>query len=167
VARIVRQLLAVRGPDLLKFVDEEGRAVDVRRRHINAYIREVMGGPFTAKDFRTWAGTLLCACELARHAADAVPGRTDRKKLAVAAVKATAEKLGNTPAVCRSSYIFPPVLHGFTRGRVVRAYLDDVAELGEARGLHGSERALVEFLSEGAAGGGAPQVAGAGRARWG
>jgi DNA topoisomerase-1 len=146
VARIVRQLLAVRGPDLLKFVDEEGRAVDVRRRHINAYIRAVAGGVFTAKDFRTWAGTLICACELARHAASIVPGRTDRKKLVTAAVKATAARLGNTPAVCRSSYIFPAVIHGFSKGRIVEEYFETVEELSKARGLHGSERALLALL---------------------
>jgi len=147
VARIVRQLLAVPGPDLLKFVDEEGKVVDVRRRHINAYIREVMGGPYTAKDFRTWAGTLICACELARHAENAVPGRTDPHRMIVAAIKATAAKLGNTPAVCKSSYISPPVLSGFSRGKVLARYFETVEELATSKGLHGAERALLEFLS--------------------
>jgi len=121
--------------------------VDVRRRHINAYLREVMGGPYTAKDFRTWAGTLICACELARHAGQIVPGRTDRKRMVVAAVKTTAAKLGNTPAVCRSSYIFPAVIEGFSKGKVVARYFEAVEELSRVRGLHGSEKALVELLS--------------------
>jgi DNA topoisomerase I len=147
VARIVRELLRLPGSDLLKFRDEAGQLVDVRRRHINAYLREVMGGPFTAKDFRTWAGTLLCACELARQAGYSVPGRTDAKRVIAAAVKATAEKLGNTPAVCRSSYIFPGVLQGFHRGRVIAHQLEAVAELSRQRGLHRAERALLELLS--------------------
>jgi DNA topoisomerase-1 len=149
IARVVKECLAVRGPDLLKFVDEDGQIVDVRRRHINAYIKDAMGGPFTAKDFRTWAGTLVCACELARRSAEIVPGRTDRKKLVTAAVKATAEQLGNTPAVCRSSYIFPAVLHGFSKGKVIDRYLSTVDELARQRGLHGSEEALLEFLAAG------------------
>jgi DNA topoisomerase-1 len=144
IARIVKELLRTPGPDLFKFVDDEGRVVDVRRRHINAYIRQAMGGPFTAKDFRTWAGTLLCACELARQGQ---AEQAQRKKLLVAAVKATAERLGNTPAVCRASYIFPAVLQGFTRGKVIGAVFGDLEELARQRGLHGAERALLTFLS--------------------
>jgi DNA topoisomerase I len=147
IARLVKECLAVRGPDLLKYVDADGRVVDIRRRHINDYIQTVMGGAFTAKDFRTWAGTLICACELARHDATVVAGRTDRKKMVVAAVKATAALLGNTPAVCRSAYIFPAVIHGFSRGKVLAEHFDDVAELARSRGLHASEKALVELLA--------------------
>ena len=150
VARTVKQLLRVRGRDLLKFVDEDGAVQDVRRRHINAYIKEHMGEAFTSKDFRTWAGTLICACELARKAADVVPGRTDRRKVVVAAVKATAGRLGNTPAVCRSSYIFPLVIHSFDRGKVIARWFDDVSELGRRPGLHCSEEALVKLLAAGA-----------------
>ena len=66
VARVVRESLKVPGRDIFKFVLDDGAVVDVRRRHINDYIREVMGGNYSAKDFRTWAGTLICACALAR-----------------------------------------------------------------------------------------------------
>jgi DNA topoisomerase-1 len=147
VARVVRRLMRLPGPDLLKFEDADGSLVDVRRRHLNEYIREVMGGPFTAKDFRTWAGTVLCAAELERHARELVPGRSDPRRTLVAAVKATAERLGNTPAVCRASYIVPAVLDGFSRGRVIGAALDDVAALTAQKGLHPSEKALLEFLA--------------------
>ncbi|GEJ59080.1 DNA topoisomerase IB [Anaeromyxobacter diazotrophicus] len=149
VARLVRQLLAAPGRELLKFVADDGTVVDVRRRHINAYLREQMGGPFTAKDFRTWAGTLICACELARGAASVVPGRTDRKRMVVAAVKATAAKLGNTPAVCRSSYIYPAVLQGFSRGEVLADSFGSVEELAHQRGLHAAEKALLALLARG------------------
>lgn len=147
VARIVRELLAVPGPGLLKYVNGDGQVVDVRRRHINQYLRETMAGPFTAKDFRTWAGTLICACELARHAAAIVPGRTDTRRMVTAAVKATAEKLGNTPAVCRSSYIVPAVIERFSRGEVVGVYFRRVEELARQQGLHGSEKALLGLLA--------------------
>jgi DNA topoisomerase-1 len=147
VARVVKQLLAVRGRDLLKFEADDG-FVDVRRRHLNAYVREVTGGPFTSKDFRTWAGTLVCACELARRAPEVIPGRTSVKRTVTAAVKATAEVLGNTPAVCRSSYINPGVLGAFERGRVLARYVDAVGELAShLGGLHGTERALLELLA--------------------
>jgi DNA topoisomerase-1 len=66
VGRIVRQMLKLPGKELFKFVAEEGVVVDVKREHLNDYIKGVMGPDFTAKDFRTWAGTLICACALAR-----------------------------------------------------------------------------------------------------
>ncbi len=154
VARTVRRLLEVKqGREVFKFENEEGEWVDVRRRHINAYIKEVMDGDFSAKDFRTWAGTLICACALARAGAEAGEGKTTRKKKIVAAVKETAEQLGNTPAICRSSYIYPSVVSEFERGRVVERYFADVAELLEHRrpGLHGSEKALLRMLKRMAA----------------
>jgi DNA topoisomerase-1 len=146
VARICRALAKVPGRDLLKFEADDGY-VDVRRRHVNAYIREVMGGPFTAKDFRTWAGTLIAACELARAKPEIVPGRTSTKRVVSAAVKATAHVLGNTPAVCRSSYINPGVLSSFERGKVVEDYVSSVEELvRHHRGLHAAEKALLALL---------------------
>src|SRR5712671_409454 len=134
VARIVRELKKLPGKaDLFQWVDEDGTVVDVRRRHINAYIKEVMGENFSAKDFRTWAGTLIAACVLARMHHEAVEGRTDRRKLIVAAIKETAAQLGNTPAVCKASYIWPSVLRDFEKGRVLKPYYRSLDELVEAR----------------------------------
>jgi DNA topoisomerase-1 len=147
IANLVRELLAVPGRDVFKFV-EQGEVIDVRRRHLNAYIRAAAGAPFTAKDFRTWAGTLLCASELALREREIVAGRTSRKRLAQAAVTAVADRLGNTPAVARGSYISPAVLDGFARGEVVASCLgpDDVLGLARRGGLHPAERALATFL---------------------
>jgi DNA topoisomerase-1 len=147
VARLVRDLLRVPGRDVFKFV-EDGEVVDVRRRHINAYIREAAGAPFTAKDFRTWAGTLLCASELAQAAARGETAAA-RKRVATAALRSVAARLGNTPAVVRSSYVSPAVLQGFARGRVIGCCLgtDDVIGLAGRGGLHEAERALAELLS--------------------
>ncbi len=147
IAHLVRELLAVPGRDVFKFV-EDGEIVDVRRRHLNAYLREAAGGPFTAKDFRTWAGTLLCASALAEGARELVSGRTSRKRMAQAAVKAVAQRLGNTPAVARGSYVSPAVLDGFARGEVVSCGLapGDVLGLARGGGLLEAERALVTFL---------------------
>jgi DNA topoisomerase I len=145
VARLVQGLLRVPGRDVFKFVDQDGEIVDVRRRHLNRYLREVTGGPFTAKDFRTWAGTLLCASELARAAA--APSLTARKKLVAAAVKAVAARLGNTPSVARASYVSPAVLAGFHEGDVLPCSYE-LHEIGASvtRGLHRVEEALVAFL---------------------
>ena len=107
-----------------------------------------MGERFSAKDFRTWAGTLIAACALARMKAEMVEGRTDRRKLMVAAVKETALQLGNTPAVCKASYIWPSVLHSFEKGTVIGTYYRTVDELVESKS-HRAERALLELLRTG------------------
>ncbi|HYG69295.1 MAG TPA: DNA topoisomerase IB, partial [Anaeromyxobacteraceae bacterium] len=120
----------------------------VRRRHLNAYIREISGGGWSAKDFRTWAGTLLCASELARRARELVPGRTERKKVAAAAVKDVAARLGNTPAVARASYVSPVVLEGFAHGDVLPCCFEpDELGVARGRGMHRVESALVAFLA--------------------
>jgi len=155
VAGIVRQLLKVPGRDVFKFVLDDGFVVDVRRRHINEYIREVMGAQYSAKDFRTWAGTLICACALAKarqrvKQAAAQGGLKAAKKTMVAAVREAAEHLGNTPAVARSSYIYPSVLAMFEQGKVVGKYFESVDELTqhEGPGLHCSEKALLDMIKE-------------------
>ena len=149
VARIVRELAAVPG-EVFKYRNEEDKWVDIRRRDINAYIKEVMGGRFSAKDFRTWAGTLICACALARAGVDETENKSARKKKIVAAIKETAENLGNTPAICRASYIYPAVISSYDRGRVIGRYFENVEELVKRRScnLHGAEKALVELLKK-------------------
>ena len=153
VARVVKQLMDLPGYEVFKYVNEQGEVVDIKRRHINQYIKEVMGQQFSAKDFRTWAGTLICACALARAGVEEVESDTTRNKKLVGAVKEAARHLGNTPAVCRSSYIYPSVLTSFEKGRVVERYFDNVEELvkHKKRGLHPSEKALLNFLKDKAA----------------
>jgi DNA topoisomerase I len=122
--------------------------VTVTSRHINQYIKEIMSDRFSAKDFRTWAGTLVCACTLARLNTASDETFTERKKKIVTAVKVTAEALGNTPAVCRSSYICPTVLKAFEKGKIVNncTFSLDTYLRYQGRGLHAAERALVRFL---------------------
>ena len=115
VARVVRELLKHPAPEVFKYQNGDGRFVDVKRRNINQYIKEAMGDRFTSKDFRTWAGTLLCACALARVAAGVQEPAVSKTRKEVQAIKETAEILGNTPAVCRSAYICPEILKLFER----------------------------------------------------
>jgi DNA topoisomerase I len=150
VARVVKQLLELPGYEVFKYIDDEGKIVDIRRRHINQYIKEVMGEEFTAKDFRTWAGTLICACELAKAGAEVEESKSARKRKVVEAIKETAKHLGNTPAICRSSYIYPGLFNSFEKGRVVKDYFEMVEDLVEQRsnGLHPAEKALLELLED-------------------
>src|SRR5207237_2325916 len=114
VARIVRALKELREPELFAF-QEQGRVRDVKDRHVNDYIQSVIGSNFTAKDFRTWAGTLLCSIALAMQGQGT--SKAERKRKIRKAVVATAEQLGNTPAVCRSSYICPRLLDEYMDGK--------------------------------------------------
>jgi DNA topoisomerase-1 len=147
VAALVRELIRFPG-EVFKFRSEDGVWVDVQSGHINAYIREIMGEAFSAKDFRTWAGTLLCACALARRSGGGARTKTARKRNVREAIREVAEHLGNTPAVCRSSYVFPTVIRSYEEGRVLREYFDHVGELTQdrARKVERSERALLELL---------------------
>ena len=152
VARIVRQLKKMPGKELFKYRDAEGNVVDVKRRQINQYIKEVMGDRFTAKDFRTWAGTLLCACALARAGTEPGETRAARKRKVVAAIRDTATVLGNTPAVCRKSYIYSSVLDSFDRGRTIEHNFETVEQLvARRRGLHAAEREVLRLLKRKAA----------------
>jgi DNA topoisomerase-1 len=148
VARLLRKLLESRKTEVFKYQSDTGEFVDIKRRHINEYIKEVMGENFSAKDFRTWAGTLVCACALARAGTDPVEKPSARKSKIVAAIKETAEALGNTPAVCRSSYICPVVITSFEKGKTIERYFSTLGEFLAFRGnrLHPAEKSLLKIL---------------------
>lgn len=148
VAKVVRALLRVPAKEVFKYQNGDSQFVNVTRPRINDYIKEVMGTKFSAKDFRTWAGTLVCACALARPNPEPLDTKRERKRRVVQAIKETAEVLGNTPAVCRSSYISFQVLDCFERGQVIEAYFESAEQLANHRGkaMHAAERALLRLL---------------------
>src|SRR6185436_4890706 len=151
LARLMRALLRHPG-EVFKFEDENGALVDVRTRHINAYIKERMGERFSAKDFRTWAANLLCASALARDC-DAGASGPARKRGVTRALREVAEHLGNTPAVCRASYVFGAVIDQYQKGRCLELPVPEAAELIRLRPrqLERSERALLGLLRASAA----------------
>jgi DNA topoisomerase-1 len=118
LARVVRRCRDLPGHELFQYVDEQGERQAVSSDDVNSYLREVAGEEFTAKDFRTWAGTVLAAHALADIGV-AGTARDARSKV-VRAVTRVAERLGNTPAICRKSYIHPHVLEAFAEGVTVR-----------------------------------------------
>jgi DNA topoisomerase IB len=105
------------GPDDLLVYRDGRNWRDIRSVDVNAYLQEMAGEEFSAKDFRTWHGTVLAAVELAREEPPSTKGRGE--SAIRAAVKRVAERLGNTPAVCRSSYIDPRVLDRFRDGKTI------------------------------------------------
>src|SRR4029077_9226122 len=114
VAAVVRRLKSLDQKELFAFIDG-GKVRDVKDSHVNDYIQSIIGENFTAKDFRTWAGTLLCSIALAMQGQG--KSKAERKRKIKRAVEATAEQLGNTAAVCRSSYICPRLLDEFMLGK--------------------------------------------------
>jgi DNA topoisomerase-1 len=151
VARVIRDTMKLPGFNVFKYQNGDGNPSKVTRRHINDYIKEVMGSNFSAKDFRTWAGTLVCACALARVDDEIPEKKTARKKNIVAAIKETAEVLGNTPAVCRSSYVCPEIINSYEKGQVIdhcNGKLEDLIAY-RGRGLHDAEQSLLKFLKQG------------------
>lgn len=148
LARIVRQCSDLPGYELFQYVDEGGERHAVDSADVNEYLGEVTGQHFTAKDFRTWAGSVL-ACDLLRELGP-FESATQAKKNIVQAIKKVAAKLGNTPAVCRKCYVHPAVLEaylgGITPGEAKRELEAEIAERREA--LRDEERMLVELLEQ-------------------
>ncbi len=114
LARIVKQCQELPGYDLFEYLDEDGSVCRIDSSDVNAYIRDASEGDFTAKDFRTWAGTVLAVQELSGAGPADGPGAA--KKQVVETVKRVAQRLGNRPATCRKYYIHPAVLEAFDDG---------------------------------------------------
>ena len=119
IARIVRHMQDLPGEELFQYVDERGHAHAIESADVNAYLKSAAGADFTSKDFRTWAGTLLCLGALRRlpAAESAASGRREIARV----VQAVAHELRNTPAVCRKCYIHPAVIESYLDGRLSRA----------------------------------------------
>jgi DNA topoisomerase-1 len=116
LARIVKRSRDLPGQDLFQYLDAEGVAHSIGSTDVNNYLREVTGAEFTAKDFRTWFGTVLAAAELLR--CERVDTEQERKHQIVTTIEAVAERLGNTPAICRKCYVHPAVLEAFEDGQL-------------------------------------------------
>jgi DNA topoisomerase-1 len=120
LARIVERCRDLPGYELFQYLDHEGNRHSIDAADVNEYLREIVGHNFTAKDFRTWAGTVI-ACSLLREFEPA-DSATQVKKNVVAAIKRVAEKLGNTPSVCRKCYVHPLVLETYLDGAMLTAF---------------------------------------------
>jgi DNA topoisomerase-1 len=119
LARIVGRCQDLPGQDLFQYLDEDGEVRSIGSADVNDYLREITGRDFTAKDFRTWAGTVLAAWALKEF--EDVDSHAQAKRNVVRAIEHVAEELGNTPAVSRSSYVHPSVINAYLDGNVVRA----------------------------------------------
>jgi DNA topoisomerase I len=145
LAAIVRRCQDLPGQELFQYVGPDGQPHDVASDDVNAYLGEVAPG-ITAKEFRTWAGTVLAFRALRATGA----GRTDRERQhnITAAIEATAENLGNTPAVARQAYVHPAVVDAYLDGRIRTALVEAAEDADEAPGATDpdEERAVVALL---------------------
>jgi DNA topoisomerase-1 len=111
LAGLVRRLQELPGQEVFQYLDEDGNRHTVDSDDVNAYLREITGQEFSAKDFRTWAGTIICAVAL--RELDACTSESEAKRNVASVVKTVSRQLGNTPAVCRACYIHPAVLEAY------------------------------------------------------
>ncbi|MDO9430024.1 MAG: DNA topoisomerase IB [Phenylobacterium sp.] len=135
LARIVKSCQDIPGQRLFQYLDEDGERRSIESTDVNAYIREAMGEDFSAKDFRTWAGTLSAAQGLIEQPPS--NSASEAKRQVAVTVKAVAALLGNTAAVCRGSYIHPLILEAHERGAL---------PLKRARSARGFELSVLKFL---------------------
>lgn len=119
LAKIVLQCQDLPGAELLQYVEEDGSVRDIGSSDVNAYLREITGQDFTAKDFRTWAGTVLAAMALREF--ETVDSQAAMKKNILSAIDSVAQKLGNTRAVCRKCYVHPAILDSYLDGETLHS----------------------------------------------
>ena len=143
LARIVKKCQDVPGYELFQYIDADGSHRSVDASDVNDYLRDISGEPFTAKDFRTWAGTVL-ACTMLREF-EVFESETQAKKNVVAAVKSVAERLGNTPAVCRKCYVHPAVIETYMGGEMMKGFENQVKR-ALSRSPHALRRQELDLL---------------------
>src|SRR5256885_10012442 len=146
IARIIQRCQELRGEELFKYLDDDGRRQEVDAEDVNAYLQGITGREVTAKDFRTWAGTMLAA-EALRATGPAISKREAERNI-VAAVDMTAKRLGNTRSVCRKYYIHPALIEAYLEGSVLPPLPDRRWNARKTRGpvLRQHETDVLAFL---------------------
>jgi DNA topoisomerase-1 len=146
LAEIVKRCQDLPGQELFQYIDDDGNPQDVDSHDVNEYLREVSGQDFTAKDFRTWAGTVLAAMALQEF--EVFDSQAQAKRNVVRAIESVAERLGNTPTICRKCYVHPAVIEAYLDGTMLET-LKQLAEQEMAdsvRALRPQEAAVLALL---------------------
>ena len=148
LAALVKRCQELPGQDLFQYVDEDGERRSIGSEDVNDYLREISGSDFTAKDFRTWAGTKLAAMALQEF--KRVDSDAQAKRNVVEAIERVAEKLGNTPAICRKCYVHPAIIDAYMDGSMAKALKKRAdSALRESLGeLSGEEAAVMTLLQQ-------------------
>jgi len=144
IASIVKKLDDMPGYELFRYYDKKGKLHNLTSADVNEYIKSIMGEDYSAKDFRTWGGTLLAAVELAKEARPDT--KAARKKAMTECVKRVAKKLGNTPAIAKSSYIDPRIFKAYESTDAISEVYDTVKAMRPKRYISNDERLVTELI---------------------
>lgn len=148
LARIIRRTRDLPGQELFQYVDDDGEQRSVGSADVNDYLREITGEDYTAKDFRTWSGTVLAAFALQEY--EKFDSDAQAKKNVVRAIESVAERLGNTPSICRKCYVHPAVIESYLDGTMLTAMQQRAHEemAQELQDLGAEEAAVLALLQE-------------------
>jgi DNA topoisomerase-1 len=147
LAKIVANCQAIPGQELFQYIDERGKPRDITSTDVNEYLREITQSDFTAKDFRTWGGTVLAAMALQEFVK--FDTKTQAKKNLLRAIEAVAQRLGNTPSICRKCYIHPEIMNAYLEGSMLDTFKKRAEQqLRNIAGLSAEEAAVLAFLQK-------------------
>ena len=147
LAKIVKSVRELPGQELFQYVGEDDSRSPVHSHDVNEYIERIAGAHFTAKDFRTWEGTMYCALALA--ACDVAETVADRKRNIVEAVASVAKRLGNTPAVCKKSYIHPGVIQDYLESGALKLVERNVRKkMAAPHALSADESKVLAYIEQ-------------------
>jgi DNA topoisomerase-1 len=146
LANLVRRMQDLPGQELFQYLDEDGSPTPIDSGEVNAFLREIAGDDFTAKDFRTWAGTVLAAWALSEF--ESFDSQAAARRNVTRAIERVASRLGNTPAICRKSYVHPEVLGAYLDGSLLDQLRAEIEEelRAELSGLEPEEVAVLVLL---------------------
>ena len=146
VARIVKASQDLPGQHLFQYLDDEGERRSVTSGDVNAYLREISGTDITAKDFRTWTGTVLAALALAEY--EKADSEAAAKRNVREAIEQVSARLGNTPTICRKCYVHPQVIDSYLSDELALEIGEEIAEELDKPALRPEERQVLEFLRQ-------------------
>ncbi|GAC1392015.1 MAG: DNA topoisomerase IB [Ktedonobacteraceae bacterium] len=148
IAKIIKRCQDLPGHELFQYYDEQNKLHTIESDDVNAYLQQITDQEFTAKDFRTWAGTVTTTCAL--QDLGEYETQTQAKKNIVRAIESASRHLGNTPAICRKSYIHPEVIDAYLNGSLLKALKqdDEQAVIEVLHGLHPEEISVLAFLEQ-------------------
>lgn len=146
LARIIRRVRDLPGQELFQYVDDDGQVRSVGSADVNDYLRALTGEEYSAKDFRTWAGTLLAALALQEY--EKVDSDAQARRNVVRAIETVAERLGNTPSICRKCYVHPAIIDAYLDGTMLHAMQERAQQELEhdMRAMRPEEAAVLALL---------------------
>jgi DNA topoisomerase I len=148
LAKLIRRMQELPGQELFQYLDEAGTPTPIDSGEVNAFLREIAGDDFTAKDFRTWAGTVLAAWALSEF--EGFDSQAAARRNVTRAIERVASRLGNTPAICRKSYVHPEILGAYLDGSLLEQLRVEIEEelRAELSGLEPEEVAVLVLLRQ-------------------